>query len=71
MKCFLDINIVFLPNLLDLANSMLETFATEYRTAYGCEVIASSEDCDEDTFSFSLKYCPVSRIYHYHCYYMK
>ena len=47
---------------VDLANSMLKTFATEYRTVYGCEVFASHEENDKYKFPFSLKFCEVSFI---------
>ncbi|XP_028394823.1 niban-like protein 1 [Dendronephthya gigantea] len=46
----------------DLANSMLEIFAAEYRTIYGCEVLTSYEKSDEQKFPFSLKFCPWERI---------
>ena len=49
-------------NVIDLANSMLETFAGEYRTVYGCQVFTSHEESDEYMFPFALKFSPVSWI---------
>ncbi|CAB4029577.1 Hypothetical predicted protein, partial [Paramuricea clavata] len=46
----------------DLANSMLETFASEYRTVYGCQVFTSHEESDEYMFPFALKFSPWERL---------
>lgn len=52
--------ISFLFMATDLAHSILETFANEYRTTYGCEVLRLDEESDAYKSPFSLKFCPVS-----------
>ena len=46
----------------DLAYSMLKTFATEYETAYGCQVLTSHEESNEYKFPFALRFCPWDRL---------
>lgn len=43
---------------------MLETFESEYITAYSGEILKCSEETPENDFSFSLKFCPVSKRLH-------
>ncbi|XP_046845477.1 protein Niban 2-like [Xenia sp. Carnegie-2017] len=46
----------------DLVKSMLETFESEYITAYSGEILKCSEETPENDFSFSLKFCPWERL---------
>lgn len=46
----------------DFANTILTTFASEYRTTYGCEVLRFDEESEECKYPFSLKFCPWERL---------
>ena len=54
--------VVVFIDVIDLAYSMLKTFATEYETVYGCQVLTSHEESNEYKFPFALRFCPVSWI---------